>query len=768
MKTDIREVVTRTSNPNRATVKMSIDPENIAHILRIATNLYADPASACIREYSANAMDSHIAAGQTRPIEVTLPTYDKPTLVVQDFGIGMSVDDITTIYSKYGASTKRDSDDFIGAFGLGCKAALSMTPSFVLTSIKDNIKVVAIIHRGDDGVGSIEFVTELPTTEGNGVTISIPVTDKINEYAKKARSIFVTWNKGTVLIDGQVPALSVTDEADFLPLGEIAYLSRINKTNAYSYNSTGSMVVNMGGIGYNVDREQVASLLNSIRATDVNSISGNVLDQVKHALSYSMTVVVNVPVGSVTLVPSRESVQWTNKSTKVVRERLIAAIDSIPAALAADFDDCNSYVEVLSKEIGAFASSFRGIYSHVKWQGQELPKDLKFYYAHTDNYADQGVETYTISYVNGDRVPMRKTSYGRAFSFGFEANDARSFDLTGKGTNVGQQYVFVKVEDSEEYRKKIAGYFNSYLANQRDVLGKSFSSTVVVGYTNDLFSNPWLKAVFEAKTNEVTMVELTVDEIVDTAKEYRKSQRNYVSTASGQPIVRTAVHYETWTVDSKGKKNYASITATEVNEMAEENGYTVYLDNMKFTDDSYNYNWGSISHFVPKNSIVVSVGKGRKFEALEKRIDAIPGDLEKALNTEFNDYFANVKSTDYYRTSRSDFLKRLNHVKPHLKLVNDSLLKSLLVDTPVSAATADKTASALQLVNSHLLTLDSKQEKWKDKFEDAAKEIADSFPMIWHVTRSYSCDTEVYTKAFIDYLNMNLVAIDAMLEKIDK
>ena len=103
---------------------MSIDPSGMAHVMSILTNLYADAPLAVLREYATNARDSHVAAGTDRPIEVDLPSDLNPTLVIRDFGVGLSEAEIIDVYARYGASTKRDTNDQVGAFGLGLQVGV--------------------------------------------------------------------------------------------------------------------------------------------------------------------------------------------------------------------------------------------------------------------------------------------------------------------------------------------------------------------------------------------------------------------------------------------------------------------------------------------------------------------------------------------------------------------------------------------------------------------------------------------------------------------
>src|ERR1035437_10098491 len=99
MKPEAR-VMNVTSTLQGERVGMSIDEGALAHIMSVLTDLYSDPEMAVIREYSTNALDAHVEAGVTRPIEVTLPSALSPYLKIRDYGTGLDVEDIRTIYSR--------------------------------------------------------------------------------------------------------------------------------------------------------------------------------------------------------------------------------------------------------------------------------------------------------------------------------------------------------------------------------------------------------------------------------------------------------------------------------------------------------------------------------------------------------------------------------------------------------------------------------------------------------------------------------------------
>lgn len=183
-------------------------PEDFPHLAALLTDLYSDPIAAIVREYPTNAWDSHIAAGSARPIEITLPTLDNLEFIIEDFGLGLSIDDLRDVYSMYGRSLKRDSNDFAGQLGLGCKSGLSYAEAFTISAVKEGVKVVAVSTKDEHGVGVIKVLDTLGTDEANGVRIAIPVERyDVHRFKTAADNFFQFWTPGSVLIDGEAPAI---------------------------------------------------------------------------------------------------------------------------------------------------------------------------------------------------------------------------------------------------------------------------------------------------------------------------------------------------------------------------------------------------------------------------------------------------------------------------------------------------------------------------------------------------------------------------------
>jgi len=215
-------------------VGMSIDEGALAHIMSVLTDLYSDPELAVIREYSTNAYDAHVEAGVTRPIEVTLPSNLAPFFRVRDFGFGLDAGDIRNIYSRYGTSTKRESNDVVGTLGLGCKSALTYSDQFTLQGIKNGVCTQVSVSRDEDGGGSMTIVAQYDTDEPSGVEIIVPV-NRWNSFDTKSTNFFRFWEKGSVLVNGEEPTridgmwiaddIVVTRDVDrsMIVMGNVAY-----------------------------------------------------------------------------------------------------------------------------------------------------------------------------------------------------------------------------------------------------------------------------------------------------------------------------------------------------------------------------------------------------------------------------------------------------------------------------------------------------------------------------------------------------------------
>jgi len=165
------------TGPANKSIGMSLDLDSAQVLMQmLSKNLYSDAIGSTVRECASNALDSHRRAGVNKPILVSLVRNNSNNyeFSVEDFGIGLDADDVEKIISKYGKSTKRDSDTELGMMGLGFKAPLAYASSFYFTCRKDGVERKYMMYEGED-TNTIDLIYEKPTTEGNGVKVTVPI-----------------------------------------------------------------------------------------------------------------------------------------------------------------------------------------------------------------------------------------------------------------------------------------------------------------------------------------------------------------------------------------------------------------------------------------------------------------------------------------------------------------------------------------------------------------------------------------------------------------
>ena len=183
-----QSTVLQEGEQTQESIGMSLDLDSAQVLMQmLSKNLYSDSIGSTIRECASNALDSHRRAGTTDPIIVRFrPNKDNNyEFSVEDFGIGLDAEDVKNIISKYGKSTKRDSNTELGMMGLGFKAPLAYSSSFYFVCRKNGVERKYMMYEGED-VNTIDLLYEKPTTERNGVKIIIPVAwrDRWNFISK--------------------------------------------------------------------------------------------------------------------------------------------------------------------------------------------------------------------------------------------------------------------------------------------------------------------------------------------------------------------------------------------------------------------------------------------------------------------------------------------------------------------------------------------------------------------------------------------------------
>lgn len=164
--------------------KVDIDRENIDFIASIlTTNLYSHPLESFLRETISNGEDSQKEANVDEPLLLIIePDTDTHfRITIRDFGTGISEEKFDKIYRKIGSSTKRESNEYIGHFGIGKFASLAVSDVVNIISYYNNKRYNYLMYKNGDGIN----IDKISVTEGsfnNGLEVSVRLHIK-HKYA---------------------------------------------------------------------------------------------------------------------------------------------------------------------------------------------------------------------------------------------------------------------------------------------------------------------------------------------------------------------------------------------------------------------------------------------------------------------------------------------------------------------------------------------------------------------------------------------------------
>lgn len=207
----------------------------------LSSGLYTNKIRAVIRELSCNAYDAHVAAGKADiPFYVHMPTSFESFFTVKDEGTGLrytprgcmpcegmghtwedetvtrtdkdgakttevvpvafscnvckgtgAYDAVLDLYCTYFGTNKSQSNDFIGALGLGSKSPFSYTEGFSITNVYEGVTRIYAAFK-DKGLPTVVLQQERETPDApNGVEVSFPVRVKdIWEFENQASKVW--------------------------------------------------------------------------------------------------------------------------------------------------------------------------------------------------------------------------------------------------------------------------------------------------------------------------------------------------------------------------------------------------------------------------------------------------------------------------------------------------------------------------------------------------------------------------------------------------
>lgn len=294
------------------TVESSIDVDkNLAFVLdTVSSKFYSDPIGSIVREITSNCFDAHVEVGSDEPVVIKLYynlENEGYTIEFIDRGVGMNDQRFNKIYMSWFNSTKRDTNEQIGGWGLGSKSPFSYTNQFMITTIADGIKTTRILSKPQGELPKAETIYRQPSNEHNGTTIRID----IKNYADAIKFQIAIKEQLTYFDNVFIDASSTFSfDNDY----------RIYDCRYFKYRS-----------GLSVSSYQQFSVREEGQTMHI------LLGNVKYPINWSIinmhptTIPVGVKfnIGELAVTPNREAIEYREESIELIKDRVKKAKQEI-------------------------------------------------------------------------------------------------------------------------------------------------------------------------------------------------------------------------------------------------------------------------------------------------------------------------------------------------------------------------------------------------------------------------------------------------------
>jgi hypothetical protein len=300
----------------------------------MSDKLYADRIGSTVREVCSNAWDAQkmqsISSGKPiQAFKVILPTEFEPHFIVEDSGPGMPDEVAQDLYSTIGLSTKENTNDQIGAFGLGSKSPFSVTDTFTVENTYNGTTHYYMCFKTEKGLPSLLKTGERVEDRNNGVRVIIPApSSKYKEYKNALlRQLIVMEPK---------PIIDNIEDFSFVEPVKLA----TNKygyilSNANEFNLTSRVYARMGMVVYPVDTNQLSLSYNSFH----------------NKIKVGSAVILEFNIGEIEPLPSREGLTYDKFTINNIVEAYNKFSESYKEELLKDVMSCTLPLDAFNKMV---------------------------------------------------------------------------------------------------------------------------------------------------------------------------------------------------------------------------------------------------------------------------------------------------------------------------------------------------------------------------------------------------------------------------------
>lgn len=307
----------------------------------LSSNIYSDKIQAVIRELSTNAYDAHAMIGKKDlPFTVSLPDAIEPFFSVEDYGPGMSDEEVKQLYTQYFNSTKENSNDAVGCLGIGSKSPFSYVDSFSVTSRQKGTEISYVAFLTEDGTPAIREVSRKKTEKPDGVTVSVAVKrEDFTEFKMKARRVLKFFKVRPNII-------SESKEFNWEEPKLILETEQAKFYEEHKLTNSSSIYVLQGNVVYPV-------MVNNL--SDEGKSNYHFLSEY---MNYNQWVLIEVPIGTLNISASREELHYDQQTRLNLEEILKVESDHFVNEARAKLENSKDMLDVFY-QFGKFNFRFQ-------------------------------------------------------------------------------------------------------------------------------------------------------------------------------------------------------------------------------------------------------------------------------------------------------------------------------------------------------------------------------------------------------------------------
>ena len=398
----------------------------------LSSGLYKNKIRAVIREYSVNAIDSHIfAKTPARPIEVQLPGLLNPVFSVQDYGVSLDDHEIKELFTSYFSSNKTHTNDVTGAFGIGCCSGFSYSDSFNVIAVKNGIKRQYAMYLNEEGLPVVSQLKATKVTDPNSFKVEIPVQRQdFDVFRREAQFVFSTFKTKPIVTGNSSFKLN-----DKKPIMEESGQWEVYDSSVLDVFNESRLVAISGLVAYPIRLDQLGYSLYS------------------HWLFNSSFVVLQCPIGTIPPTASREEIEYLPKTVQYLQKRIGDIEKVYQKKLEDELDKCDCFWDACIKYNSQplqLAIAYKGK-SVVSSKGNPLYDATS-----TANGDPQDVLELPSGYIKPKTYHVVQVQYNKGYKFYLDDVDGKgahsrvNYDITN--SSVSRAYI-IKTTDAKKIKK---------------------------------------------------------------------------------------------------------------------------------------------------------------------------------------------------------------------------------------------------------------------------------------------------------------------------